>query len=651
MKRPVQDPHTGTFTYAEVSPPSLAPGGAVIQVSGCLLYASARLPATAVPPVSSTALVPAETAKPGLVRRLWSSFRQSGVRKAYETLVSRNPTLHSLEYGSVGVITAVAPRSGFRVGQRVAWAGYSTDLPAPLTFVTTARLASLPETLPDDLALLSLPGGIAWRAVEAAELRLGLPVGVGGRNLIGDLVRGLCRLAGVALYDLDTLYRPGEPPLAERLAVLIVTDSAAAERLAASLPDVALPQARLVVPLQQLPASVWAACQAHEMQVRFTWMGGGGGRDPFATAVSPTAAMAAFGRLAPSLHPHNLPTIERYDFDSVAAAVQDAFRPDAPSNRAVVVVYPSDIEAGPQVRFDVGTTRPKLAGTIGLAVIADTDDDGLRDFIPTKQTRLTGVVSTTPEIAKRLVKNLGAEYGANDVAPLLSDGKTDVVLLGRTANALRFASDVLRGRLPLFLTALPTSEEDELEALFRLAATHDTPLMVGWTRLSTPAFADLQQLRTPSAPMWLRYDFQETQPIESPDAVSRLAEAVRLAMALTDAVPERLYAQEVSTTGFSALALTLALSDGTSVHIGATFGAAQDRERLSVQTTDRYLERDDLAPNAPGRRACFATFLENLADGKGLETATVRTQQALRTALRTRDALDFGTVIGLPPTL
>ncbi|MFQ3639124.1 MAG: hypothetical protein SNJ62_03830, partial [Chloracidobacterium sp.] len=77
MRRPVQDPRTGTFTYAEAPPPSLAPGGAVIRVTGCLLHAAAALPATEAQATPS-ALVPASAAKPGLVRRVWSSFRQSG---------------------------------------------------------------------------------------------------------------------------------------------------------------------------------------------------------------------------------------------------------------------------------------------------------------------------------------------------------------------------------------------------------------------------------------------------------------------------------------------------------------------------------------------------------------------------------------------
>lgn len=650
MRRPIQDPRTGTFTYAEAAPPSLAPGGAVIRVGGCLLHASVSLPAAQAgdaSPSSSTALVRAETTKPGLVRRVWSSFRQAGVKKAYETFVSRKTTLRSIEYGGVGVITAVAPRSGFRVGQRVAWAGYGLDLPAPLVFVAAARLVALPETLSEDAALLALPGGMAWRAVEAAELRLGLPVGVGGQNLAGCLARGLCRLAGATLYDLDLTHQPSERPSAERLAALIVTDAAAAERLASGLSGVVLPQARLVAGLPELPAAVWAVCRAHEMQVRFTWTGGGGARDPFEAAVSPTAAMAAFGRFAADLPAAALPTVERRDFDAVADAVADAFRPGAPPNRAVAVVYPSGTEAGPPLRFDVGKARPKLAGTVGLAIVADADDDGLRDFVPAKQVRLTGVVATEPETAKRLVRNLNGEYGANDVSPLLSDGKTDVVLMGRAADALRFAGDVLRGRLPLFLTTLPTQDEDELEALFRLAATHDTPLVLGFARLSTPAFADLQNLRPKPKPAWLRYDFQEVQPIHSAAAVFRLAEAIRLATALTDGVPERLYAQEVGGESFTALALTLALSDGSSVQIGATFGAKSARERLSVHTADGWVEREDLAPTAAVRRACLESFLKVLADGESFETARVQSQQAVRTALRIRDSLDFGTVVGL----
>ncbi len=647
MRRPIQDPRTGTFTYAEAPAPRLSPGGAVIRVTGCLLHAATKLPAAEIrEPATSTALVPASAPKPGLVRRVWSSLRQSGIKKAYETFVTRKATLHSIEYGGVGVITAVAPRSGFRVGQRVAWAGYGQDLPAPLVFVATTRLVALPEALPDDLALLALPGGMAWRAVEAAELRLGLAVGVGGQNLTGRLARGLCGLGGAALRDLDASPPSGELASSERLSALIVTDSPAAERVAPWIASLAAPQARLVACLPELPASVLAACQAQEMQARFAWAGGRGERDPLEVAASPVAAMEAFARFAAALPPASRPALERHDFDAIATAAEAAFRDDAPPGRAVAVAYPASVEASPVMRFDVGTARPKLAGTIGLAIIADADD-GLRDLLPAKLARLTGVVATTPETAKRLAESLDGAYGTNDVSPLLSDGKTDAALMGRADDAFRFASDVLRGRLPLFLTALPTEDEGELNELFRLAATHDAPLMIGFPRLSTPAFADLKRLRAGAGPAWLRYDFQDARPIQSADVTFRLAEALLLAMTFTESVPERLYAQEVGGDCFTTLALTLSLSDGSSAQISATFGAEGNRERIAARTSAGYLERDDLTPTPASCRASFEGFLKALTQGAAPAMPAARLQQALRATLRIRDSLAYGTVIGL----
>ncbi len=646
MKRPVQDPRTGRFTYAETPVPRLAPGGAVIRISQCLLHAAATLSAHERPSTpeartgtETTALAP--TAKPGLVRRVWSSFRQAGFKKAYETFVTRKVTLYSIEYGGVGAITAVAPRSGFHIGQRVAWVGYGQDLPAPLVFVSTNRLVAIPEDVPDDLALLALPGGIAWRVVESAEVRLGVPVGVGGQNLAGRLARGLCQLAGADLCDLDAA-----PPPARRLPAFIITDMAAAERLTPWLSSVAQPQARLIASLPMLPEATWAACRAQEMQIRFTWAGGRGEQDPLATAVSPLPAMEAFLRFATALPPAGRPTIERHDFDAIDAAVHDMLRADAAPGRAVAVAYPTIVEGSPAVRFDVGVARPKLSGMVGLAVIADTGQEALRELIPSKQVRVTGVVAPTPEKARQLVKTFDAEYGTNDVSPLCSDGKTDVVLLGRTDDAFRLACEVLQGRLPLFLTHLPTDEESELEEMFRLAVAQDVPLMIGFARLTTPAFTELKRLHTGAA-SWLRYDFQATCPASSAEATFRLAEAILLAMSFADSVPERLYAQEVSQERFTTLALTLALADGSSVHISATFGADPPRERLAARTPAGSLEREDLMPSPASQRACFEGFLRELAEGQTPTFPVIRLQQAVRTALRIRDSLAFGTVIGL----
>lgn len=644
MKRPVQDPRTGHFTYAETPVPRLAPGGAVIRVSQCLLHTAATLPADATVVTRNTgdhttALTPA--AKPGLVRRMWSSLRQAGLKKAYETFVTRKVKLYSIEYGAVGTITAVAPRSGFQVGQRVAWVGYGQDLPAPLVFVVTSRLVAVPEDVPDDLALLALPGGMAWRAVEAADARLGLPVGVGGQNLAGRLTRGLCRLAGADLYELDA----AQPP-SERLPAFIVTDSAAAERLIPWLATLALPQARLVASLPSLPEAAWAACQAQEMQVRFSWAGGQGERDPLAAAASPLQAVEQFLRFASALPPTSCPPITCHDFEALDAAVQNLLHTEP--GRAVAVTYPASVETSPVLRFDVGVARPKLSGTVGLAIIADTGQE-VRDFIPSKQVRATGVVASSPETARQLVKTFDAEYGANDVSPLCADGKTDVVLLGHTTDAFRFACEVLQGRLSLFLTQLPTEDEGELEELFRLALAQDVPLMIGFARLMTPAFAELKRLHTGTA-AWLRYDFQDTCAVPSAAATFRLAEAILLAMSLANSVPERLYAQEVSQERFTTLAVTLALSDGSSVHISATFGAESPRERLAVQTPAGYMEREDLAPSVTDRRACFEGFLKDLTSGQALTFPVIRLQQAVRTALRIRDSLAFGTVIGLAAT-
>ncbi|WP_058866420.1 hypothetical protein [Chloracidobacterium thermophilum] len=650
MKRPVQDPRTGRFTYAETPVPRLAPGGAVIRVSQCLLHAAATLAANERPAApeartgtETTALAPAAKpeAKPGLVRRMWSSFRQAGFKKAYETFVTRKVTLCTIEYGGSGVITAVAPRSGFQVGQRVAWVGYGQDLPAPLVFAATNRLVAIPEDVPDDLALLALPGGIAWRAVEAAEVRLGLPVGVGGQNLAGRLARGLCQLAGADLCDLDAA-----PPRAQRLPAFIVTDMTAAERLTPWLSSLAQPQARLIASLPMLPEAAWAACRAQEMQVRFTWFGGRGEQDPLATAAAPLASMEAFLRVATALPPPARPAIERHDFNAIDAAVQEMLRADTAPGRAVAVTYPATVEGSPAVRFDVGVARPKLSGMVGLAVIADTGQDALREIIPSRQVRVTGVVAPTPEKARQLVKTFDAEYGTNDVSPLCSDGKTDVVLLGRTGDAFRLTCEVLQGRLPLFLTQLPTDEESELEEVFRLAMAQDVPLMIGFARLTTPAFAEVKRLRT-EAPSWLRYDFHATCPAPSAEATFRLAEAILLAMGFTDSVPERLYAQEVSHERLTTLALTLALAEGSSVHISATFGAEGPRERLAVQTPAGYLEREDLAPSPASQRAGFEVFLRELSEGQTPTFPVIRLQQAVRTALRIRDSLAFGTVIGL----
>ncbi len=622
----------------------------MIRVSQCLLHtatamsASERLAAPETrPEAETTALAPADKsgAKPGLVRRVWSSFRQAGFKKAYETFVTRKVTLYTIEYGGVGTITAVAPRSGFQIGQRVAWVGYGQDLPAPLVFVSTNRLVAIPEDVPDDLALLALPGGIAWRAVEAAEVRLGVPVGVGGQNPAGRLARGLCQLAGADLCDLDA----AAPP-AQRLPAFIVSDLAAAERLTPWLSSLAQPQARLIASLPMLPEAAWAACRAQEMQIRFTWFGGRGEHDPLATAASPLPALEAFLRFATALPPPARLPIERHEFDAIDAAVQEMLRADTVPGRAVAVTYPATVEGSPAVRFDVGVARPKLSGQVGLAVIADTGQDALRELIPSKQVRVTGVVAPTPEKARQLVKTFDGEYGTNDVSPLCSDGKTDVVLLGRTDDAFRLACEVLQGRLPLFLTWLPTDEESELEEVFRLALAHDVPLMIGFARLTTPAFAEVKRLRT-DAPSWLRYDFHATCPVPSAEATFRLAEAILLAMSFTDSVPERLYAQEVSHERLTTLALTLALADGSSVHISATFGAERPRERLTVQTSAGHLEREDLTPSSASQRACFESFLRSLAEGEAPTFPVIRLQQAVRTAMRIRDSLAFGTVIGL----
>ncbi|MFQ3639572.1 MAG: hypothetical protein SNJ62_06140, partial [Chloracidobacterium sp.] len=589
-----------------------------------------------------SALVPASAAKPGLVRRVWSSFRQSGLKKAYETFVTRKVILRSIEYGGIGIIAAVAPRSGFRVGQRVAWVGYGQDLPAPMVFVSAARLISVPDHTPDDLALLALPGGMAWRAVEAADLRLGLPVGVGGQNPVGLLSRGLCRLSGGDLHDLDATPQPDW-----RLAALIVTSLAIAERIAPQLSHIALPQARLVASLPTLPAAVWSHCRAQEMQVRFTWVGGGGEQDPLATAASPLPAMEAFLRLADDLPRDGRPAIEGHDFDAIDAAVDAAFRADAPPGQVVVVNYPTSVEAHPVTRFDVGGARPKLAGTVGLALVTDTSDETLSDIIPAKQVRLTGLVAGHPETAKRLAQTFDSEYGTNDVSPLLSDGRTDAVLMGGAADGLRFAGDILRGRLPLFLTTLPTEDESELETLFQLAMTHDAPLMINFARLATPAFAELKKLRTNATPSWMQYDFQDTRPMPSADATFRLAEAILMAMVFTGSIPERLYAQEVNQERLTTLAVMLALSDGSSAQISASFGAERQQERLSARTTAGQIEREDVTPSLASQRTYFENFLKQLAAGETPTPTTTQIQQAIRTALRIRDSLAFGTVIGL----
>jgi predicted dehydrogenase/threonine dehydrogenase-like Zn-dependent dehydrogenase len=234
MKQVVQNYRTGELAVEELPPPSLRPGGVLVQTAYSLISAGTE---RAIVETAQNSLVGKARERPDLVRQVFDTFKREGLKATYEKVKAKLNQIKPLGYSASGVVIAVGSEAGeFRVGDRVACAGAGYASHAEVIYVPKNLCAKVPDKATLVSACYTTVGAIAMQGIRQADARLGETVAVIGLGLVGQLTVQILKAAGCQVVGVDI--DPTACELAKKSgADLVASDAASARAACASLTD------------------------------------------------------------------------------------------------------------------------------------------------------------------------------------------------------------------------------------------------------------------------------------------------------------------------------------------------------------------------------------------------------------------------------
>ena len=234
MKQVVQNYRTGELAVEDLPPPSLRPGGVLVQTAYSLISAGTE---RTIVETAQSSIVGKARERPDLVRQVFDTFRREGLRATYEKVKAKLNQIKSLGYSASGVVIGVGSEAGeFRVGDRVACAGAGYASHAEVIYVPKNLCVKVPEKASLESACYTTVGAIAMQGIRQADARLGEVVAVIGLGLVGQLAVQILKAAGCLVVGIDIDRRACE--LAKKSgADLIASDAASARSACADLAE------------------------------------------------------------------------------------------------------------------------------------------------------------------------------------------------------------------------------------------------------------------------------------------------------------------------------------------------------------------------------------------------------------------------------
>jgi predicted dehydrogenase/threonine dehydrogenase-like Zn-dependent dehydrogenase len=202
VKAILQNFKTGEMSLADVPPPAVQPGGALVRTVASLVSVGTE---RSIIELAKMNPLQKARARPDLVRKILARVGQDGLLGTAQTVLSRLSTPVPLGYSSAGIVEAVgAGVTDLKPGDRVACAGAGYANHAEVVAVPRNLLAPIPDGVSfQDAAFVTL-GAIALHGVRQAELSLGESVVVIGLGLVGQLTVQLCAAHGCRVFGIDT---------------------------------------------------------------------------------------------------------------------------------------------------------------------------------------------------------------------------------------------------------------------------------------------------------------------------------------------------------------------------------------------------------------------------------------------------------------
>jgi predicted dehydrogenase/threonine dehydrogenase-like Zn-dependent dehydrogenase len=202
MKQVIQDFRSGKLLVAEVPPPALSQGLALVQNQFSLISAGTERSTVA---TAQASLIGKARQRPDLVRQVLESFRRDGISETVKRVRTRLDTLKELGYSSAGTVLASLDTQGrFQPGDRVACGGGGYASHAGIIVVPQNLTVRVPANVGLDAAAFTTLGAIAMQGVRQANPRLGEFACVIGLGLLGQLTAQILRANGCQVFGVDT---------------------------------------------------------------------------------------------------------------------------------------------------------------------------------------------------------------------------------------------------------------------------------------------------------------------------------------------------------------------------------------------------------------------------------------------------------------
>lgn len=201
MKQVLQDRSTGRIIVAEVAEPTRPPGYVMVEVHASVISAGTE---TAVASSTQQSLIGRVAAKPELIRKGFTMWREHGLQALLARIESKYSGYEVLGYSCAGTVLE-ADLADFPVppGTRVSCGGVGYAMHAEKVVVPPLLCAKIPEGVDDETAAYATLGAIAMQGVRQAGVQLGEYVAVIGLGLIGLLTVQILRAAGCRVLGID----------------------------------------------------------------------------------------------------------------------------------------------------------------------------------------------------------------------------------------------------------------------------------------------------------------------------------------------------------------------------------------------------------------------------------------------------------------
>lgn len=531
MKQAIQNLKTGEVTVAEVPPPRLHRGGALVATVSSLISAGTERSKIE---LGEKSMLGKARARPELVGQVLDKARQDGLKETYRTVMQRLESPNPLGYSAAGRVLAVATDvPGIAVGDLVACSGAGHANHAEVNFIPKHLLAPVPDGVSADQAAFGTLGCIAMHGVRQADLGLGDRVLVIGLGLVGLVAAQLARVAGARVFgtDLD----PAACALAERLGVeRAVARHDGVEAVVDAATDGAGVDAVLICAAAASNDPIELAARLARDRARVVLVGHVGltlPRDPFYDKEIALRYSRSYGpgRYDPAYeeHGHDYPlgyvrwteqrnlgeflrlvrdgrvdvdtlTTHRFPVDAAADAYAliSGKQPVADRPIGVLLQYPDSAGAGARHRVEVDTAPRPRTDRIRLAMVG-AGNFATRVLLPalTATGRVTpgGITTSSGATARRVAETYGFAYATSDAEALIADPQTDAVVIAtrHDSHAALAARSLRAGKATFCEKPLATTWEGLEDVAAAWADSGAPPLLVGFNRRYSPLIANL----------------------------------------------------------------------------------------------------------------------------------------------------------------